>query len=291
MLKDATTQKTEAEKTTPPAPAQAEPAAQAPPAATQASTPPPAPAQAEPAAAKGPKEILVSDGGEIEADASDVLKLPKKAFDERLKGASKSTLNKLFEALGVKDRAELDALAKEARDSRTEKEAARQEKLTAEEKLREQMQTTVADRDAWKAKYEQSVSAREMSEQRSQITKIAAKYVDEDYIQDQLPLLAKFLTSKYEDNELKDLPDDVIDKWFQERVAARPKLAKDGPPPPAPEKAGVQTGSKTATAPSGTEAPKQEGFWLRRDATGKVIETEEERRAVRAKMRAAGFGI
>lgn len=235
------------------------------------------------------KTVHLTDDGEIPDDA-DVLTLPPKAFKKRLQNASKAELNKLYESLGVKDKAELEAWRAEIEAGKKEKEEARVAALSKEEKLAEEKTKAEQERDQWKTRYEQHVSQTQMSEQRGQVMKLGAKFIDEDYLEDQLPLLAKHLTGKYTDQELSDLPDSVIEAWFADRVKAKPKLARDGAPPPALEKKALTTGTKDPGAPSGEEKVEPaKGYGVKKDAQGRTIETPEEARAARERMRQAGL--
>jgi hypothetical protein len=255
--------------------------------------PPPKPAgeqqAAPPAKEEAPKETppkakeATLTGDEEQLPDAELYKLSPKALEKRLARASSAETKKLFESLGVKDADELKAKVAKAKAADEAAETARLAQLSKEEKLAEDLAKVTAERDGWKTKHEQTLTSQQMKETQGHYEKIAAEFLDPDYVEDELPRLGKFLVGKYDDKELADLPDDVVRAYFKARVAAKPKLGKDAAPPPPPEKKGLTT---TAPATKGDERPAPP-----KAPAGPVSykpkpgETPEERRAVAAEIR------
>jgi hypothetical protein len=245
------------------------------PAVAKETPPPPAP----------PKEKKVAKlaGEDDDGGDADEVQLPKKAFTERLDRARKAGLKELLEAYGVKDKAELDAKLAKLKEHDDKAEAERVAQLSREEKLAEENTRAKAEAEQWRAKYEGQVQAQEIGKAQAWSERIAAQYLDPDYVEDELPKLGKYLTDKYSDDEMKDLPESVLHDWFKERVAKKPKLGKDfdaeaakAAPPKVPLGA-KPPAEGSPVPPKGAPAPT--------DFRPKKGETPEQRRAAAAEIR------
>jgi hypothetical protein len=285
-----TTQQTPAAKTegtTPAATTQTPPAA--PPVVAKTEVTP----QADPPAKKEPTRATLA-GDEDDLPNVDFLEMPKKAFEKRLKKASQAELNRTYEKYGVKDGDELAAMIKEARDNRAAQEEARKAQLSKEERLEEERTAILAERDEWKTKYERRVQLEEIKEQSSALGKMAAEFIDPEFVEDELPKLAKYLTAKFTDEELKHLSDDVVRDYWKDLAAKRPKIAltKTEAAKPPQEKQPLRTGAVDKNPPAAkSDDQKPKSFAPKKDANGRTIETPEEARAAREAMRAQGLAI
>lgn len=280
---------TEPEKTEPTTPAKTEGTPETPP-----GTPP---AQAKPNESVTPPETPAAKKEPTRATLAaedddlpnvDILEMPKKALEKRLKSASKAELNRLYEKYEVKDAEELAALVKEARDGRATKEEQRIAQLSKEEKLEEERQRTAAERDEWKGKYERSIQMAEIREQSSAMTKIAGEHINPKYVKYHLGELAAFLTKTYSDEELKDLPDEVVHEYWKKFATDNPELAAKKTQAP-PEKTGLTNGAPDKNPPPAKAEEGKKGYGVKKDASGRTIETPEEARAAREEMRRAGL--
>lgn len=253
----------------------------APPAAQQAA-PPAAPAKAE------PKRVRVSDADDELPDDADIYELPKKDFDKRMKRASGAELKKLYERLGVKDGAELDAKFARVKEGEAAAEAARVAQLSNEQRLTEENARLKAESAEWRAKHEQTVTRHQIDEQHAALAKVVGEFIDPDYVDVEMELLGRHLVSKYRDDELADLPEEAITGYLKDRVAKKPKLGKDAaspaaPPPPERRPLGAKPSEAEKPAPA-------KGPPALADYRPKKGETPAERRAANAEIRQK-FGI
>lgn len=245
----------------------------------------PAAAPKETPAAPPAKETrrAILAGDEDDLPDADVLEMPKKALESRLKRASKQELAKLFEAVGVKDRAEFDAKWSKVKEAEAAAEAARVAQLSKEQALEEENARLKASEQAWKARHAEAVNAQQFRETQQATVRLAEKYIDPEFTELVLPKLGAYLVGKYKDDELKDLPDSVVEGFFKEYAEKHPKVALAPPAaPPAPPKVVKLTNGapKEAEAPAPPKGPPAAVSYK-----PKPGETPEERRAAQAEIR------
>lgn len=242
---------------TPPAEA---PKANGVPAQAAAPSPSPVPASVAPVE-RVPTRKLISDTDDEIPDNAELLEMSPRNLKGRMERYSKKQLKERF---GVDDfdqikaqLAELDAYKKNEEDKRLAQ-------LTETDRLKEQLLQSEAAREKAETRARDLQESRIIESEDRRVMNIAAKYLDPDYIDTEIPRLAKFLYSCTED-ELRNA-DDVIDAWFKHRVEEKPKLGKDygGPAaavagttaatPPVPVKVAVNNGVNAEKPANGQQS-------------------------------------
>lgn len=174
--------------------------------------------------AKQPKK-LSGDDDEIPED-EDLLQMSPRALKARLTRASKSQLK---EAFGTDD---IEAIKKKlaaGEEYEAKKEEDRKATLSKEEKLKEERDAALKEARETKTALEASKIANIVEKQDTRMSRIAGNHLDPDYIESELPRLARAVLKAVEDGDKKLLKneDAWIENYFKERVAAKPKLGKD----------------------------------------------------------------
>lgn len=221
----------------------APPAAPPPPAAASAATPPP---EARPVA-NVPTRKLIGDEEDIPADV-DLLEMSARGLKSRLQRHTKKELKDRF---GTDDpdaiKSQLDELAQyKAREE--EQRLAQMNELERERELRAKAEAraTAAETRAAQVQENQVV---ERTDRR--IMRYAAEYLDPDYLDVELPKLARHIANLSED-ELRD-PDAMLTGYFEQRVKDKPKIGKAygaAPPEPPAEGAAPAAGAPPAAPPT-----------------------------------------
>ena len=178
----------------------------------------PAPASAKPAASR-----KLADDDEI-PETDDLIELSPRALKNRL---TRHTSAELKAAFGTSDMKEIKAKLDRLTDHEAKAEAARRASLDEQTKLKEDL---AKERSRATAAEERATAVEEnriFEKQDTQLTKIAEKFIDPDYIDVELTRFAKHLMEEYSESELAKLKPSQIEKWFEERVAEKPKLSKD----------------------------------------------------------------
>lgn len=175
---------------------------------------------------KEPRRVqLKEETDEIPGDA-DLIEMSPKLLAKRLARASRKELRERFGTDNPDDiKAKLDKLAEyekadeeRKRQSMTEIEREKSDRVKAEKRAQDAERRLQAVYDA-----------RTIATEEDRIVKLAKDAgMDEDYIEDQFPKLARFLNENYTDKQLRKLKDDVIKNWFADRIKTKPKLAREG---------------------------------------------------------------
>jgi hypothetical protein len=208
-----------------------------------------------------PKRVRISDADdEIPADA-DLIEMSSKALKTRLNAAKKSEVRELFTKFGVKNADELDAKFKRLKELETADETRKREEMSATEKLeadlkQERKLRVDADQRALRVTENYVIDKQE-----SRISKIAAKHIDPDYVEEILPKFAVHLRKNFDEEQLKTIGDKDIEDWFKEYATKKPKLAREhNSKPRVPLTNGARTeGRSQAGDGGGTQSGKANG--------------------------------
>jgi hypothetical protein len=172
-----------------------------------------------------PGTAAAAEGGET---TEDVLKLSKAALKERMERHTAKELKALF---GTDEPEKIRAILKERQDLLDKEETRRQETLTKEQKLEERATQAESRAQAAEARARQVSQRREFEKYDGRFAKIAAKVIDEDYVDAELTNFAKHMVKSHSKKELARMK---TEEWTKElgtfldgRVKAKPKLAKD----------------------------------------------------------------
>jgi hypothetical protein len=157
-------------------------------------------------------------------DDADLLQLSRPAFKQRLSRHTKGELKARF---GSDDFDDIKKRLDRAAELETAEEARNREAMSDRERLEADLAKANARADDNERRYLKSVEDRVVDKEEQRIIKLAEEYIDPDYVDVLLPKLAKHLKSNYTDAELKKVKNKDISKWFQDQIAAKPKLAKD----------------------------------------------------------------
>ena len=174
--------------------------------------------------ATGAQRYAPKDDEEDIPTGAELVELTPRALNSRLARYSKKQLRAEF---GTDDVTKIKADLKELADLRADKETARQAKLSAEEKLKEEKTALEARTAAAELKAEMVQDERTIERVGNRVDAVARKFLDPDYIEDQYKPLAKFLKRTYTKTELKTLSDDKLEEYFKDLVARKPKFGKD----------------------------------------------------------------
>lgn len=175
-----------------------------------------------------PKRVRLGGADDELPEDADLIEMSPKAFKSRVARASTAELKRRF---GTDDLDEIEKEREELKTLRADKETRRLSELTEVEKERER--ANVAERRAEAAEHQ----AREAHHQREYerddrvLTRTAEKLVDPDYIDAELLRFAKHLTTTYDKKTLKAMDAKKMSvlatEFLEERIKAKPKLAKD----------------------------------------------------------------
>lgn len=231
------------------------PAATPPPAAQQQNKQPAATqqtAQTEGAAKEPkpePKRVRLSGADEEIPEDAELIEMSSRTLKSRLNSAKKSEVRALFEKWGVKDADELQQKLARAKELEAAEEERKRADMTENEKLQADLRKERQLRsDAERREFEVTRTYVVDSQQR-RISRIAAQFIDRDYIEQVLPQFAAHLRKNYDENDLKTLKDQEIAKFFADYVKEKPKLAREKPKPRVP----LTNGARTADRPQAGE--------------------------------------
>ena len=212
---------TSTETTTPvAAPAAIEKPAKAAPTATDTETTAAAAAAVVAAAHTPTRKLLGADEDDIPNDA-DLIEMSPRSLKSRLERFTKKALRDRF---GTDSFDEIQTRLDQLEDYKKREEETKRAAMSEAER----MKTDLAAAEARATKAEERAvavhEARIVDKQDTRVTSIMSKFFDADYIEDEMPRLARFLL-KCDDKQLRRAS--TIEKWCQERVEKKPKLAKD----------------------------------------------------------------
>ena len=161
-------------------------------------------------------------------DDAEVLELSPRALKSRL---ARSTATELKKKFGTDDVDKIAADLKELATYREEKEKKRKAELSDLEREREEHEKTKGRATAAEARAREVSELRVFDKEDRRISKVAGKYIDEDYVDEEMNKFAAHLTKTFTDKELKKLRgagfEEEAEKYFKGRVEKKPKLAKD----------------------------------------------------------------
>lgn len=246
-------------------------------------TPPPATQQAAPptsdetqAPPPRPSAVTLGDDDDEIPEGASLLQLSRNALSKRLDRATKKQLKAQF---GTDNVDEIKAKLQKAQEYERSQEEQRRAQLSEVDRWKE-------DADSWKRKYsdlETKVKnerrASMISTEHNRVTSIAKEFLDADYLDTELPIFARELSSKYSRQEMEQLGDDAIRAYFKKRIEAKPKLAKDygATTPPAAETQQQQQveEKKPPTVPANNGVRENERPTARTEGSGLPVNGEK----------------
>lgn len=178
--------------------------------ATQASVPP-------------TKKILTGDEDDEELDSKATFELSASAFRKRIDRANKATLKELF---GTDD---VEAIKKERENYLKLKETAEEErrkKLDEVTRLKEDKEKAEARAAEAERRAQEVENKRQLDEEVRALTRVAAKHLDEEYVEDIINGPFHRYVADLSDREREKLTERDVDGWFAEYAQKKPKLAK-----------------------------------------------------------------
>lgn len=193
-------------------------------------TPPPAGGAAAGAVpeAKGPKVVPLGDGDELPDGDDVVIQMSPKAFKKRL---NRLTTKELKAKFGTDD---VDAILEERKELvtlRSEKVAREREAMTELERERTLRQEAEAKATASDARARSEAETRVYEREDSKMTRLAGKYIDEDFVDAELDRFAKHLRETHGRSGVKKLTEKQVvseaKDFFADRVKTKPKLGID----------------------------------------------------------------
>jgi hypothetical protein len=177
--------------------------------------------------ASEPKRVRLKGDDEVPDDA-DLIEMSPRAFSARLGRMTSKQLKELF---GTDDVDQIKKDREELQTRRQKDEADRQAQLSKEQKAEEARLKAERERDEAQNALRQERETRDYEKQDGRMVKLAGKYLDEDHIDVELTRFAKHLTTEFSRKELEKLTDKQVyaeaEKFFAERVKAKPKIGKD----------------------------------------------------------------
>lgn len=159
-------------------------------------------------------------------DGDELIQMSPKALKARLTRATSSALK---EAFGTSDIETIKKMVEKAKKADEKAEEERRASLSEQERLKEDRDREKARADAAEARFTAAERQRIVEKQDARITRLAEKHLDPDYIESEFPRLARDLGKAFKAKDPKLLKNEEawIDKWFEKRVAEKPKLGKN----------------------------------------------------------------
>lgn len=196
----------------------------------QEATPPKQEAKPDPKPEKKPdpkpeprKHALGKADEEIPEDA-DLVEMTPRQLRSRLDRHTKAELKERF---GTDSYDEIKKKIDRAEELEKAEEERKRAAMTEAEKLKADLE---AEREAHKKTKERAdtlYAQRDFDRVDSRMTRVAEKHIDPDYLEVELPKLAAWILENFDDKEAAKITDAQLDKYFKERLEAKPKLAKD----------------------------------------------------------------
>lgn len=186
----------------------------------------------EPAKADAPKDKdapkaprKLKEDEELD-DEEEIVQLSSRALQSRLLRASRKEKQAMLEALGVKDEDELKAkLAKLAKHDADAEERKRKD-MSEKERMEADLKKARTEAEQATFRMRVVVEERAVDQVNDRISKIVLKHVDDEYVEDVIPKLAKKVSDYIEEHK-KDPSDAKIEKMTQEVVATKPRYARE----------------------------------------------------------------
>lgn len=167
-------------------------------------------------------------GDEDIPDDADLIEMSPRAFKSKLSRHTASELKKRF---GTDDHEKILGDLKELETLRADKEKARQSQLTKEQQLEEKAQKAETRAQAAETRARQVEEARTYEKEDSRMSRLAAKFLDEDHVDVELTRFAKHLTDNFPRKDLERMKPKEIEaeatRYFEERVKAKPKIGRE----------------------------------------------------------------
>lgn len=219
----------------------------------------PAKVEAQPAkpevSDKSAARVLTDADDDIPAEG-EMFSLSRVALKARLERYSRKQLRDRF---GTDDPDAIQAKLGRAEELERQEEDRKRAAMTEQERLKADLAASEQRAQAAEARARDVEERHVFQAEEQHMTSMASKYIDPDYVDAELTGFAKHLRKSYTAEQLAKLTDSDFEKYWQERVAAKPKLARDyeekfraQPPPPAKGlNNGVDPSAKPAPAKSG----------------------------------------
>lgn len=203
------------------APAAPAPApAPAPAAAPQGMSAVPTPAPTAPSAPAAKKSAKLSADDDDIPDDAELVQMSPRALKARLARASKQALREQF---GTDDLESIKSKLATADEYAKKQEEERLAKLTAEQKLKEERDKAIRERDEFRTKFEERERTYVIEKQDARITRIAEKHIKPRHVAKFLPDLAQAILSS-NDPKLAKNEDAWIEGWFKKLVQEEPEF-------------------------------------------------------------------
>jgi hypothetical protein len=224
----------------------AQPPAATPPAEPQTLAQPPAGAPAD-----GPKKVrLGGDSDEIPEDG-ELFELSPKALSARLARHSRKELKSLF---GTDNVDEIKKEMEELKTLRDEREKARQEKLSADERAKEEIAKLRAEKDAAEARSERVQMRAAYKEGKSIVTGVLSTLVDPEFHDALTPKIQRYILKNPEEFKTIRSGKTALRSFIKDYLADHPKRALGHQSEP--ERRPLSNGAR-AEPPTGSPAPAQ----------------------------------
>lgn len=192
------------------------------------------------------KAVQLGDQDDIPADA-ELLQLSKKALGSRLERHTRKELKERFGTDNPDDiKAKLDRLA----EFEAKQEEQRLAQMSELDRVRESETKALQKAQEWEDRYRQTVTAQVVRTEQNRIERITSQLLDPDFLEVELQKFARHLRKTYSKEELNALPDSEIEQYFKNRVAEKPKMAKDYRPEPVVTTAPLTNGPRAENRPA-----------------------------------------
>jgi hypothetical protein len=190
----------------------------------------PAPEKKPDGGASKPDGVTLADDDEREDLPEDKpITLKKKNLDKRIATAKRTAKKELLAEFGTDDIEEIKKKIKLADAAAEKEEKARQESLSKEEKLQEERDAAVRERDELKTRHRRFQREVELKGEEYRVEKIASRHVDPEFSEAAVGKfvahLAKTFDLKTKEGRKKAdaMSDADVDKFFSTLVKEKPK--------------------------------------------------------------------
>lgn len=189
--------------------------------------------EAAEAAAAEAKKVKVGDD-EFDADERGNINIPVKAFESRLRRASKRALE---EAFGTTDVASIKKKLARAAELESKQEEATRAQMSELERLRADLKAKDEKLTEASTQLETIRSEREFERTDSVVMTTATKYVDPKYAGVAAIQFGQYVRDELDDKEAKAMTTKDMAAWFEEYAKENPALAVKAPKAPKEEPA------------------------------------------------------
>lgn len=186
---------------------------------------PQAPAVQQPVATPAeriPTRKLIGGDDDDIPDNADLIEMSPKSLKSRLERSNKKQLRDRF---GTDDMESIKAKLDKFAEYEAKQEEQRLAQLSEGERMKEELNVEKTARLAAETRVKELQESRILESEDRRVMNIAAKYLDPDYIDTNIPVLARHLDGLSEE-DLKN-PEKAIEDFFKDLVTKKPKLAKE----------------------------------------------------------------